>query len=70
MEWKFMVVQRRYCNGEYEVDIFDKRGFCKEDFPESKQYEQRFCPCGSFEKAVQEMMNSGWNVKYCKKQME
>ena len=51
MEWKFMVVQRRYCNGEYEVDIFDKRDFCKEDFPESKQYEQRFCPCGSFEKA-------------------
>ena len=57
MEWKFMVVQRRYCNGEYEVDIFDKRDFCKEDFPESKQYEQRFCPCGSFEKAVREMMH-------------
>lgn len=52
-----MVVQRRYCNGEYEADIFDKRDFCKEDFPESKQYEQRFCPCGSFEKAVQEMMH-------------
>lgn len=57
MEWKFMVVQRRYCNGEYEADILYRRDFRKEDFPKSKQYEQRFCPCGSFEKAVQEMMH-------------
>lgn len=57
MEWRFMVVQRRYCNGTYEADVLDRRDFRKEDFPESKQYEQRFCMCESFEKAVREMMH-------------
>ncbi|MBC5648373.1 hypothetical protein [Christensenella tenuis] len=56
MEWRFMVVQRRYSNGACEAEIIEHDNFRKEDFPEDKErYEQKFFPCKDFKKAVREL---------------
>ena len=51
MEWRFMVVQRRYSNGACEAEIIERDNFRKEDFPEDKdRYEQKLFPCKDFKK--------------------
>ena len=58
MEWRFMVVQRRYSNGACEAKIIERDNFRKEDFPEDKdRYEQKFFPCKDFKKAVRERLS-------------
>ena len=61
MEWRFMVVQRRYSNGACEAKIIERDNFRKEDFPEDKdRYEQKFFPCKDFKKAVRELMRGSF----------